>query len=47
MLVDEGVELPSDLQGVVYTDSESWKTEVLQELQSIGYEIDFNKTCKR
>ena len=47
MLVDEGVELPSDLQGVVYTDSESWKTEVLQELQSIGYEIDFNKLFKR
>ena len=46
MLVDEGVELPSDLQGVVYTDSESWKTEVLQELQSIGYEIDFNKLFK-
>lgn len=47
MLVDEGIELPSDLQGVVYTDSESWKTEVLQELQSIGYTIDFNKHFKR
>lgn len=47
MLVDEGIELPSDLQGVVYTDSESWKTEVLQELQSIGYGIDFNKLFKR
>lgn len=47
MLVDEDIELPSDLQGVVYTDSESWKTEVLQELQSIGYGIDFNKLFKR
>lgn len=47
MLVDEGIELPSDLQGVVYTNSESWKTEVLQELQSIGYAIDFNKLFKR
>lgn len=47
MLVDNGIELPSDLQGVVYTESESWKTEVLQELQSIGYEIDFNKLFKR
>ena len=47
MLVDNGIELPSDLQGVVYTDSESWKTEVLQELQSIGYAIDFNKLFKR
>lgn len=47
MLVDEGIELPSDLQGVVYTVSESWKTEALQELQSIGYAIDFNKLFKR
>ena len=47
MLVDNGIELPSDLQGVVYTDSESWKTEVLQELQSIGYGINFNKLFKR
>ena len=47
MLVDEGIDLPSDLQGVVYTDSESWKTEILQELQSIGYAIDFNKLFKR
>ena len=47
MLVDNGIELPSDLQGVVYTESESWKTEVLQELQSIGYGIDFNKLFKR
>ena len=47
MLVDNGIELPSDLQGVVYTDSESWKTEILQELQSIGYAIDFNKLFKR
>lgn len=47
MLVDNGIELPSDLQGGVYTESESWKTEVLQELQSIGYEIDFNKLFKR
>ena len=42
MLVDEGIELPSDLQGVVYTVSESWKTEALQELQSIGYANGFN-----
>lgn len=47
MLVEKDIELPSDLQGVVYTDSESWKTEVLQELQSIGFEIDFNKLFKR
>lgn len=47
MLVSEGIELPSDLQGVVYTDSGNWTIEVLQELQNIGYPIDFNKLFKR
>lgn len=47
MLVSKGIELPSDLQGVVYTDSENWTIEVLQELQNIGYVIDFNKLFKR
>lgn len=47
MLVSKGTELPSDLQGVVYTDSENWTIKVLQELQSIGYAIDFNKLFKR
>ena len=31
------------MQGVVYTDAGNWKTEVLQELDKIGYAIDFNK----
>lgn len=37
------IELPSDLQGVVYTNKSMWQTEVLRELKAIGYNVDFNK----
>ena len=40
------VETPSDLQGVIYTNSKDWIVELLKELKSIGYEIDFNKMYK-
>lgn len=44
ILVSENdVELPSDLQGVMYTNTSDWKTRVLLELRNIGYGIDFNK----
>jgi hypothetical protein len=43
IISDKGVELPSDLQGVVYTDTQLWKMELLKELKAIGYSIDFNK----
>lgn len=43
LLAERGIELPSDLQGVVYTDSTLWEFEVLKELKAIGYEIDLNK----
>lgn len=43
IVTDKNLELPSDMQGVVYTDAGNWKTEVLQELDKIGYAIDFNK----
>ena len=43
IVADKDLELPSDMQGVVYTDAGDWKTEVLQELDKIGYAIDFNK----
>ena len=39
---DNGLEIPSDLQGVVYTDHSTWKYGVLQELKAIGYNIDMN-----
>lgn len=43
LIADKGVEIPSDLQGVVYTDSQNWRFSVLQELKAIGYNIDYNK----
>ncbi len=42
MLSDKGIELPSDLQGVVYTDTEQWKMNLLKELKKIGYSVDAN-----
>lgn len=43
IIADKGVEIPSDLQGVVYTESTNWQFGVLKELKAIGYSIDYNK----
>lgn len=43
ILADNGIEMPSDLSGVVYADTGSWKIDLLKELKAIGYTIDFNK----
>lgn len=43
ILADQGVELPSDLKGVVYTGSSSWQLDVLRELRAIGFSVDYNK----
>lgn len=43
MIADEDIEIPSDLQGVVYTNSSYWQVEVLKELKEIGFCIDMNK----
>lgn len=43
ILVDKGIEIPSDLQGVVYTGSDNWEFGLLKGLKSMGYSIDFNK----
>lgn len=40
---DSNVELPSDLQGVVYSNANEWKFQILKELKAIGYSIDYNK----
>ena len=47
IICDSQLELPSDMSGIVYTDSDQWQTNVLQELSSIGYKIDFNRQFKR
>ncbi len=43
ILADKGIEMPSDLSGVVYTDTGSWETDLLKELKAMGYTIDLNK----
>lgn len=43
ILVDRGVEMPSDLSGVVHTDSTNWQFELLKELNAMGYRVDANK----
>lgn len=43
IIADKTIEMPSDLQGVVYTDKNNWTLDVLKELKAIGYSIDYNK----
>lgn len=44
VVADRDVEIPSDMQGIVYTDSRVWEYELLKELKAMGYGIDMNKT---
>lgn len=44
-LVDEGIEVPTDISGVVYTGFDSqgfWKIVLAKELKEAGYNIDMN-----
>lgn len=43
ILADAGIELPSDLEGIVYTNTENWRIDLLKELKAMGYVVDFNK----
>lgn len=43
LIAENGVEIPSDLQGVVYTDRDHWQIDVCKELKAMGYLIDLNK----
>ncbi|MGO8869718.1 MAG: TIR domain-containing protein [Alphaproteobacteria bacterium] len=48
-IVKGDVERPSDFDGVVYIsyEKEDWRTKLGQELQSAGYQIDWNKVMAR
>jgi predicted nucleotide-binding protein len=37
LLADKGIEMPSDLSGVVYTDTGKWEIDLLKELKAMGY----------
>ena len=43
ILSDKGIDIPSDLSGVVYTDTNNWQVDLLKELNKMGYDIDLNK----
>lgn len=43
ILADNGIEMPSDLSGVVYTNTSNWQLNLLRELEAMGYKIDFDK----
>jgi len=44
-LYEKGVELPSDLHGLLYVslDGRGWQMDLAKELKTAGYEIDLNK----
>ena len=42
ILADEAIEMPSDLSGVVSTNTGNWKVDLLKELKAMGYKVDFN-----
>ena len=43
ILADHGVEMPSDLSGVVRTNTAKWEVDLLKELKAMGYSISFDK----
>lgn len=43
IISESGVELPSDMSGIVYTNTQNWELDVLKELKVMGYSIDMNK----
>ena len=42
ILADDGIEMPSDLSGVVRTNTGNWQVDLLKELKAMGYNVDFN-----
>lgn len=43
IIVDENIEIPGDLSGMVYTTKDNWEFEMLRELNAAGMKIDMNK----
>lgn len=42
IIAENGIELPSDMQGVVYINN-NWEFAMLKELKNMGFDIDMNK----
>ena len=43
IIVDDNIEIPGDLAGMVYTTKDNWEFEMLKELNAAGMKIDMNK----
>lgn len=46
-LVEKGVEIPSDLSGILYVpidNNDAWKLQLAKEMKSVGIDIDLNRT---
>jgi predicted nucleotide-binding protein len=44
VLLDDGVEKPSDIDGIVYNNVDtSWSYNLVKELKACGYDVDANK----
>ncbi len=46
IICENGIELPSDINGIlyiIYSDSNSWKLRLANELSSRGFKVDLNK----
>lgn len=42
-IVEEGLEIPNDLSGVVYVANSNWEFQIAKELSAAGYTLDLNK----
>lgn len=47
IIADKGIEFPSDIRSILYTNSGKWCVDMLSELDGMGYEIDLNKLKKK
>lgn len=43
ILADNGVDMPSDLDGVLYINTASWQLALLRDLDSMGFDVDLNQ----
>ena len=43
LVKDDNIEMPSDLSGILHVSDADWKSKLLSELATIGYNIDKNK----
>ncbi|RKG30420.1 TIR domain-containing protein [Acinetobacter tianfuensis] len=43
LVTDHSVELPGDINGMVYLSDSSWELQLAKEIRGIGFEVDMNK----